>query len=83
MNMSTDEFFLKRALNLSKKGLSWTNPNPLVGAVIVKNNSIIGQGFHHQAGLPHAEIEALNSLKVDAKGATIYINLEPCAHFGK
>lgn len=83
MNMPSDEFFLKQALKLAKKGISWTNPNPLVGAVIVKNNSIIGKGFHRKIGFPHAEIEALNSLKTAAKGATIYVNLEPCAHFGR
>lgn len=81
--MKTDEFFLKYAIKLAKKGLSWTNPNPLVGAVIVKNNRIIGQGFHRQIGQAHAEIEALNNLSGNLKGATLYINLEPCASFGK
>lgn len=80
---SSDEFFMRQSIKLAKKGLSWTNPNPLVGAVIVKNGAIIGQGFHRQAGFPHAEIEALNSLKTDPKGATMYINLEPCVHFGR
>lgn len=81
--MISDEFFLKQTLKLAKKGLGWTNPNPMVGAVIVKNGRIIGQGFHHKAGLPHAEIEALNNLIDNTKGATIYVNLEPCASFGK
>lgn len=75
--------FLKQTLKLAQKGLSWTNPNPLVGAVIVKNNQIIGQGFHHQAGSPHAEIEALNKCSNTPAGATLYVNLEPCVTFGK
>ncbi len=81
--MHLDEFFIKQTIRLAKKGLGWTNPNPLVGAIIVKNDRIIGQGFHHQAGYPHAEIEALNSLKENLKGSTLYVNLEPCASFGK
>lgn len=81
--MTSDEFFLKQTFKLAKKGLSWTNPNPLVGAVIVKNGRIIGKGFHHKAGLPHAEIEALNSAVENPKGATLYVNLEPCNYLGK
>lgn len=78
-----DTFFIKKTLHLANKGLSWTNPNPLVGAIIVKNNHIIGQGFHHQVGLPHAEIEALNAATANPQGAIMYINLEPCASFGR
>ncbi len=81
--MTKDEFFLKQALKLAKKGLGWTNPNPMVGAVIVKNGKIIAQGYHKRVGLPHAEIEALNTAKQSVKGATLYINLEPCSHFGR
>lgn len=81
--MITDEFFMKKALNLAKKGLSWTSPNPMVGAVVVKNGQIIGQGYHHKYGLAHAEAEALKSVKEDPNGATLYVNLEPCSHFGK
>lgn len=81
--MDQEIHFLKEALRLAKNGLSWTNPNPLVGAVIVKNSRIIGRGFHRKAGLPHAEIEALNSIKEGPQGATLYVNLEPCAFFGK
>jgi len=81
--MSADEIFIRQTLNLAKKGLGWTNPNPMVGAVIVKNNSMIGQGFHHKAGHPHAEIEALNNLTEDPTGATLYVNLEPCSNFGR
>ena len=54
--MNTDELFIKQTLKLAKKGLGWTNPNPMVGAVIVKNGRVIGKGFHHQAGKDHAEI---------------------------
>lgn len=81
--MSEDELYINTALALAKKGLSFTNPNPLVGAVIVRNGKVLSSGYHHQAGLPHAEIEALNSLKEDSKGAAFYVNLEPCCYFGK
>ncbi|MDI6592021.1 MAG: bifunctional diaminohydroxyphosphoribosylaminopyrimidine deaminase/5-amino-6-(5-phosphoribosylamino)uracil reductase RibD [Patescibacteria group bacterium] len=78
-----EEFFLKEALKLAKKGLSWTNPNPMVGAVIVKNGKIIAKGYHKRVGLPHAEIEALRVAKSDVKGSTLYTNLEPCSHWGR
>lgn len=81
--MNNDIFFLKETLKLAKKGLSWTNPNPMVGAVIVRNGHEIGQGFHHKAGHPHAEIEALNNATEDPKDATLYVNLEPCSNHGR
>lgn len=81
--MNNDIFFLKETLRLAKKGLSWTNPNPMVGAVIVRDGHIIGQGFHHKAGHPHAEIEALHNLTEDPKDATLYVNLEPCSNHGR
>ncbi len=81
--MNNDIFFLKETLRLAKKGLSWTNPNPMVGALIVRNGHEIGQGFHHKAGHPHAEIEALNNATEDPKGATLYVNLEPCSNHGR
>lgn len=81
--MNNDTFFLKKTLKIAKKGLGWTNPNPMVGAVIVKDGRVIGQGFHHKAGHPHAEIEALNAAVEDPTGAAMYINLEPCTIFGK
>ncbi len=80
---SSDESFLKETLKLAKKGIGWTNPNPMVGAILVKNGVIIGKGYHKKMGLPHAEIEALKSVKESTQGATLYINLEPCSHFGK
>lgn len=81
--MDQDTKFLKKTLQLAKKGLGWTNPNPMVGAIIVKDGRIIGQGFHHQAGKAHAEIEALNNILENPKEATLYVNLEPCAIFGR
>lgn len=78
-----DEVFMKQALTLANKGMGWTNPNPMVGAVLVKNGRVIGKGYHKKAGLDHAEIEALKSSKVSPQGSTLYVNLEPCCHFGK
>ncbi len=74
---------MRLALRLAAKGNP--SPNPYVGAVIVKDGEIIGRGFHRKAGMPHAEVEALNSLadKGEAKGATMYVTLEPCNHFGR
>ena len=83
---NTDEQFMRKALSLAKKGLSWTRPNPLVGAVIVKDGKIIGQGYHTKFGFPHAEVEALRSahrLGYSTSGATLYVTLEPCCHVGK
>ncbi|MBI5453801.1 MAG: bifunctional diaminohydroxyphosphoribosylaminopyrimidine deaminase/5-amino-6-(5-phosphoribosylamino)uracil reductase RibD [Deltaproteobacteria bacterium] len=71
------------ALRLAKKGIGKTSPNPAVGAVIVKNGKVIGSGWHRKAGLPHAEIEALRSAKGGVKGATLYVTLEPCVHYGR
>ncbi len=82
----SDTFFLKRALQLAARGRGFTNPNPMVGAVIVKNNRIIGEGYHHKVGAAHAEIEALNHarrLKNSVKDATLYVTLEPCSHQGR
>lgn len=78
-----DQAFLKEVLRLARKGMGWTNPNPMVGAVIVKRNKIIAKGYHKQVGLPHAEIEALNAATTSVKGATLYVNLEPCIHYGR
>lgn len=78
-----DEYYMRRAIELAKKGLGFTNPNPLVGAVIVKDGEIIGEGYHAKYGELHAERNAIASLKKSAKGATIYVTLEPCCHYGK
>jgi len=82
-----DEIYIKRCIELAEKALGKTYPNPLVGSVIVHNDRIIGEGFHKKAGEPHAEINAINSIKEEDRHlipeSTIYVSLEPCAHFGK
>jgi diaminohydroxyphosphoribosylaminopyrimidine deaminase/5-amino-6-(5-phosphoribosylamino)uracil reductase len=75
--------FMQRALDLARRAKGRTSPNPLVGAVIVKDGKVIGEGYHRKAGTPHAEVHALNAAGVDAKGATLYVNLEPCCHWGR
>jgi len=74
---------MKLTINLAKKGMGKTSPNPLVGAVVVKNDRIIGKGYHKKYGEPHAEVNALKACKDKAKDATLYVNLEPCCHYGK
>ncbi|WP_407391238.1 bifunctional diaminohydroxyphosphoribosylaminopyrimidine deaminase/5-amino-6-(5-phosphoribosylamino)uracil reductase RibD [Carnobacterium jeotgali] len=74
---------MRMALDLARKGKGWTTPNPLVGAVIVKGGRVIGQGYHQKYGQPHAEVNAIASAKEDVTGATLYVTLEPCSHFGK
>jgi diaminohydroxyphosphoribosylaminopyrimidine deaminase / 5-amino-6-(5-phosphoribosylamino)uracil reductase len=78
-----DERHLMRAVELAAEARGHTSPNPLVGAVIVKNGRTIGEGFHHAAGQPHAEREALAACSEDPAGATMYVSLEPCAHHGR
>ncbi len=81
----SDEFYMQRCLQLAALGLGKTSPNPMVGAVIVHNGKIIGEGYHHQCGQAHAEVNAINSVKDTEllKESTLYVNLEPCSHFGK
>lgn len=79
----TDREYMLRAIQLAKKGEGWTNPNPMVGAVIVKDGRIIGEGYHKKCGELHAERNAIASLTESAEGATIYVTLEPCCHYGK
>lgn len=81
--MVEHETFMLNALKLAELGKGRVSPNPLVGAVIVKDNKIIGQGYHEIYGGPHAEVNAINNCKESPKGATIYVSLEPCSHFGK
>lgn len=83
--MQTHEYYIKRCLQIAKNGLGTTRPNPMVGAVIVHNKSIIGEGFTSAYGGPHAEVNAVNSVKNKSllKDSTIYVLLEPCSHFGK
>lgn len=78
-----NESFMTLAISLAKKGDGKVNPNPLVGAVIVKDNHIIGQGWHETYGALHAERHALKNLTTDCKGAEMYVTLEPCCHYGK
>lgn len=73
-----DQKFMGLALKLAKKGLGWTNPHPMVGAVIVKNGKVIAKGYHHKFGEDHAEMDALKNAKTDVGGATMYVTLEPC-----
>ncbi|MDE0555383.1 MAG: bifunctional diaminohydroxyphosphoribosylaminopyrimidine deaminase/5-amino-6-(5-phosphoribosylamino)uracil reductase RibD [Candidatus Poribacteria bacterium] len=79
----THKAFMKRALDLARRGRGRTSPNPLVGAVVVKAGQVVGEGYHQRAGTPHAEIHALNAAGENAKGATLYVNLEPCCHWGR
>ncbi|RMF96525.1 MAG: bifunctional diaminohydroxyphosphoribosylaminopyrimidine deaminase/5-amino-6-(5-phosphoribosylamino)uracil reductase RibD [Candidatus Schekmanbacteria bacterium] len=81
--LEEDLKFLKKTLTLAKRGIGRVSPNPLVGAVIVKNGKIIASGYHKAAGEKHAEIVALDKAGIEAKGATLYVNLEPCSHIGK
>lgn len=82
-----DRAFMKRALRLARRGGGWTSPNPLVGAVIVRNSAVIGEGWHRRFGGPHAEREAVEDAVrrgiSDLRGATLYVTLEPCSHWGK
>ncbi len=79
----TDHEYMQQAIALAQKAKGFTSPNPCVGAVVVKNDKIVGRGFHRAAGLAHAEVKALDDAVSNAAGATIYVTLEPCNHFGK
>ena len=83
MRLTTDEQWMKEVLHLAEKGRGRTSPNPMVGAVIVKGGKVVGRGYHARAGDPHAEILALQQAGEKAKGGVLYINLEPCTHFGR
>lgn len=79
----TDVQYMKRALELAKRGIGYTSPNPMVGAVIVKDGEIIGEGWHERYGDLHAERNALKNCKGSPQGADMYVTLEPCCHYGK
>lgn len=79
----TDQDYMKRAIELAQRGAGWTAPNPMVGAVVVKDGRIIGEGYHRKYGELHAERNALAACTEDPAGATIYVTLEPCCHYGK
>ena len=75
---------MKRAIELASLGKGLTSPNPLVGAVLLDyKGELISEGFHHKAGMPHAEAMAFENLNRDPRGGTLYVNLEPCCHYGK
>ncbi len=83
--MTPDKIYMQRCLELAEKGRPTTPPNPMVGSVIVYNGKIIGEGYHIKSGQPHAEINAINSVRDKSllKKSTLYVNLEPCSHYGK
>jgi diaminohydroxyphosphoribosylaminopyrimidine deaminase / 5-amino-6-(5-phosphoribosylamino)uracil reductase len=83
LGMERDAGHLKRAIELAAEARGMTSPNPLVGAVVVKDGRVIGEGFHAAAGLPHAERVALSACSEDPAGGTLYVSLEPCAHEGR
>ncbi|MFR9019567.1 MAG: bifunctional diaminohydroxyphosphoribosylaminopyrimidine deaminase/5-amino-6-(5-phosphoribosylamino)uracil reductase RibD [Fusobacterium sp.] len=78
-----DEKYMDLALELAEKGRGYVNPNPMIGAVVIKDGEIVGKGWHKFYGGPHAEVYALDEAGAKAEGATIYVTLEPCSHFGK
>ncbi|WP_151748529.1 bifunctional diaminohydroxyphosphoribosylaminopyrimidine deaminase/5-amino-6-(5-phosphoribosylamino)uracil reductase RibD [Acinetobacter lactucae] len=81
--LKQDQYWMQQAIELAKRGLYSTKPNPNVGCVIVKDDRLIGEGFHPKAGQPHAEVFALREAGEHAQGATAYVTLEPCAHYGR
>jgi diaminohydroxyphosphoribosylaminopyrimidine deaminase/5-amino-6-(5-phosphoribosylamino)uracil reductase len=83
MTEPRDIDYLEMAYGLAEKGRGRTSPNPLVGAVLVKRGVVVGHGFHEEAGKPHAEVIALRRAGRQARGATLYVTLEPCVHWGR
>ena len=82
-NNSIDKKFIRRSFHLAQKGKGHVSPNPLVGAVIVKNGKVIGKGYHKKYGSAHAEVNAINNSTESVAGSTLYCNLEPCSHIKK
>jgi diaminohydroxyphosphoribosylaminopyrimidine deaminase / 5-amino-6-(5-phosphoribosylamino)uracil reductase len=78
-----DVTHMRRALSLARRGWGRTAPNPMVGAVVARDDVVVGEGFHAEFGGPHAEVVALRAAGDGARGATVYVTLEPCAHHGK
>src|SRR5688572_32902224 len=78
-----EEEFMKRALVLARRGYGGTSPNPMVGAVLVKNGEVVGEGWHKRAGEPHAEVNALLQARDKARNASLFVTLEPCSTFGR
>ena len=83
MTREFDQHYMRLALDLARKSDGQTSPNPVVGAVVVKSGKVVAKGYHKRAGLPHAEIIALNKAGTKARGADLYVNLEPCCHYGR
>jgi diaminohydroxyphosphoribosylaminopyrimidine deaminase/5-amino-6-(5-phosphoribosylamino)uracil reductase len=81
--LTAETSHMKLALRLAAKGAGWVSPNPMVGAVVVKDGQVVGKGYHRRAGLPHAEVEALRTAGEAARGADLYVTLEPCNHQGR
>jgi len=81
--LNVEEQYMNMALQLARQGEGWTSPNPMVGAVLVNEDGVVATGYHRYPGGTHAEVEALNQAGDKAKGSTLYVNLEPCCHFGK
>eukprot|EP00877_Chromochloris_zofingiensis_P008457 jgi/Chrzof1/3865/Cz13g11190.t1 len=78
-----DRRYMRQALELAKRALGKTHPNPAVGCVLVKDDKVVGEGYHPKAGMPHAEVYALRAAGQAARGATAYVTLEPCNHYGR
>ncbi len=78
-----DNHFMQMALDLAARGRGFTSPNPMVGAVVVREGRVVGRGYHHAAGQAHAEVNALDDAGPAARGATLYVTLEPCNHHGR
>ncbi len=83
MTVAADEPAMQRALELAARGLDGTDPNPRVGCVLIRGGEVVGEGWHERAGEPHAEVHALRAAGERARGATAYVSLEPCSHFGR
>src|SRR5690349_18374770 len=83
MTDSRSHTYMKQALELARLGRGTVSPNPMVGCVLVKEDRVIGQGWHQRAGEPHAEVYALREAGIAAQGSTAYVTLEPCCHFGR
>ena len=81
--MNTDEIWMARALELAERGRGHVEPNPLVGAVVVRDGAIVGEGWHRRYGEAHAEVNALAAAGDAARAATLFVTLEPCCHHGK
>ncbi|MGE5544641.1 MAG: bifunctional diaminohydroxyphosphoribosylaminopyrimidine deaminase/5-amino-6-(5-phosphoribosylamino)uracil reductase RibD, partial [Bacillota bacterium] len=81
--MDGKKAFMQRALELASRAAGRTSPNPLVGAVVVKDGEIVGEGYHQKAGKPHAEVMALEAAGENSRNAALYVTLEPCNHHGK